>query len=65
VTVAGKTIDRQCVSGLQSIAVTARSVRLDGVGVALAGGAESISLVQNDRAEEHCLDPTRIERPLL
>ena len=48
VTVAGTTIDRQCASGLQSIAVAARSVVLDGVEVAVAGGVESISLVQND-----------------
>src|SRR5258708_39871276 len=48
VTVAGTTIDRQCASGLQSIAVAARSVMLDGVEVAVAGGVESISLVQND-----------------
>ena len=38
VTVAGTTIDRQCASGLQSIALAARSVVLDGVEVAVAGG---------------------------
>jgi len=65
VTVAGTTIDRQCASGLQAIAVAARSVMLDGVEVAVAGGAESINLVLNDHAEEQCLDPMRIERPLL
>jgi acetyl-CoA C-acetyltransferase len=48
VTVAGTTIDRQCASGLQAIAVAARSVIFDGVKVAVAGGIESISLVQND-----------------
>jgi acetyl-CoA C-acetyltransferase len=48
VTVAGTTIDRQCASGLQSIAVAARSVMLDGVQIAVAGGVESISLVQNE-----------------
>ncbi len=63
VTVAGTTIDRQCASGLQAIAVAARSVMLDGVEVAIAGGAESISPVLNDHAEEQCLDPMRIERP--
>ena len=47
-TVAGTTIDRQCASGLQSIAVAARSVMLDGVQIAVAGGVESISLVQNE-----------------
>jgi acetyl-CoA C-acetyltransferase len=48
VTVAGTTIDRQCASGLQAIAVAARSVMCDGVTVAVAGGIESISLVQNE-----------------
>ena len=48
ITVAGTTIDRQCASGLQSIAVAARSVLLDGITAAVAGGVESISLVQNE-----------------
>jgi acetyl-CoA C-acetyltransferase len=57
VTVAGTTIDRQCASGLQSIAVAARSVILDGVEVAVAGGVESISLVQNDHMNRfHAVD---------
>ena len=38
VTVAGTTIDRQCASGLQAIAVAARSVMLDGVEIAIGGG---------------------------
>ena len=57
VTVAGTTIDRQCASGLQSIAVAARSVMLDGVEVAVAGGVESISLVQNEHMNKfHAID---------
>src|SRR5258708_5309958 len=57
VTVAGTTIDRQCASGLQSIAVAARSVMLDGVEIAVAGGVESISLVQNDHMNKfHAVD---------
>jgi acetyl-CoA C-acetyltransferase/acetyl-CoA acyltransferase len=57
VTVAGTTIDRQCASGLQSVAVAARSVMLDGVEVAVAGGVESISLVQNDHMNKfHAID---------
>jgi acetyl-CoA C-acetyltransferase/acetyl-CoA acyltransferase len=47
--VAGTTIDRQCASGLQAIAVAARAIMLDGVGVAVAGGIECISQVQNER----------------
>jgi len=57
VTVAGTTIDRQCASGLQSIALAARSVMLDGVEVAVAGGVESISLVQNEHMNKyHAVD---------
>jgi acetyl-CoA C-acetyltransferase len=48
VTTAGSTVDRQCSSGLQAIAIAAGRVRLDGVPVMVAGGVESISLVQND-----------------
>src|SRR5712672_4789369 len=48
VTVAGTTIDRQCASGLQAIAAAARSVIHDGVEIAIGGGIESISLVQNE-----------------
>jgi acetyl-CoA C-acetyltransferase len=57
ITVAGTTIDRQCASGLQAIAVAARSVMLDGVGIAVGGGIESISLVQNDHMNKfHAVD---------
>src|SRR5690606_28775419 len=48
VTAAGTTIDRQCSSGLQSMALIANAIRNDGVKAAIAGGLESISLVQND-----------------
>jgi acetyl-CoA C-acetyltransferase len=47
-TAAGTTIDRQCSSGLQSMALLANAIRNDGVKVGIAGGLESISLVQND-----------------
>jgi acetyl-CoA acetyltransferase family protein len=58
VTVAGTTIDRQCASGLQAIALAARSVLFDGVGVAVGGGGESISLVQNEHLNTfHAEDP--------
>jgi acetyl-CoA C-acetyltransferase len=48
VTTAGTTVDRQCGSGLQAIAIAAGRIRLDGVPIMVAGGVESISLVQND-----------------
>jgi acetyl-CoA C-acetyltransferase len=57
VTVSGMTIDRQCASGLQAIAVAARSVIFDGVNIAVAGGVESISLVQNEHLNKfHAID---------
>ncbi len=46
VTAAGQTVNRFCSSGLQAIALAARSITQDGVPVAVAGGLESISLVQ-------------------
>ncbi len=58
VTVGGTTIDRQCASGLQAIALAARSVIHDGVQIAVGGGGESISLVQNEHMNLfHAVDP--------
>jgi acetyl-CoA C-acetyltransferase len=62
VTVGGTTIDRQCASGLQAIALAARSVIFDGVEIAVGGGGESISLVQNDHANKfHTQDPALLK----
>ncbi|HVW55830.1 MAG TPA: acetyl-CoA C-acyltransferase [Rhizobiaceae bacterium] len=55
VTVAGTTIDRQCSSGLQSMAMLANAIRNDGVKAGIAGGLESISLVQNDHRNSYKL----------
>src|SRR6202163_4116628 len=56
-TVAGTPGDRQCASGLQAIALAARSVMHDGVEVAIGGGIESISLVQNEHMNRfHAVD---------
>lgn len=46
VTVAGMTLDRQCASGLMTIAAAAKQVMVDRMDVVVAGGVESISLVQ-------------------
>lgn len=46
VTVAGMTIDRQCSSGLMAIATAAKQVIVDRMDVVVAGGVESVSLVQ-------------------
>ncbi|AKI00226.1 acetyl-CoA acetyltransferase [Hoeflea sp. IMCC20628] len=48
VSVAAATVDRQCASGLSAIAAAAYQVMHDGVEVAMAGGVDSISLVQNE-----------------
>jgi len=44
--VAGMSIERQCSSGLMSIATAARSIMCNEYDIAVAGGVESISLVQ-------------------
>ena len=46
VTVGGVTIDRQCASGLMAIATAAKQVIVDNMEIVVAGGVESISLVQ-------------------
>jgi acetyl-CoA C-acetyltransferase len=47
--VAGMSIDRQCGSGLMAIATAAKEIVVDGLSIAVGGGVESISLVQNDK----------------
>jgi acetyl-CoA C-acetyltransferase len=47
--VAGMSLDRQCASGLMAIATAAKEIMVDGMNVAIGGGVESISLVQNDK----------------
>jgi acetyl-CoA C-acetyltransferase len=48
VTSAGMTVDRQCSSGLMAIATAAKTIVCDNVDLMVAGGMESISLVQNE-----------------
>ena len=45
--VPGMTINRYCSSGLQSIAAAAGRIAADGAKIVVAGGCESISMVQN------------------
>ncbi len=49
VEVSGMTMDRQCSSGMMAIATAAKQVMVDGAPVVVAGGIDSISLVQNDK----------------
>ncbi len=56
VTVSGMTVNRFCSSGLQAIAIAAQRVIVDGAPVMVAGGVESISLVQPSRNKTHDVD---------
>ncbi|TDR93163.1 acetyl-CoA C-acyltransferase [Enterovirga rhinocerotis] len=47
-TVSGMSLDRQCASGLMAIATAAKEILHDGIEIAVGGGLESISLVQNE-----------------
>ncbi|HEV8679154.1 MAG TPA: acetyl-CoA C-acyltransferase [Stellaceae bacterium] len=42
-------IDRQCSSGMMAIATAAKEIMHDGMQIAVGGGVESVSLVQNDK----------------
>ena len=46
VSVAGMTVDRQCSSGLMSVAMASHQVSVDRMDIVVAGGVESISMVQ-------------------
>jgi acetyl-CoA C-acetyltransferase/acetyl-CoA acyltransferase len=63
ITVAGTTIDRQCSSGLNAMAVLANAIRNDGVTAGIAGGLESISLVQNDHRNTFRLVDPELSSP--
>jgi acetyl-CoA C-acetyltransferase len=52
-TVPGMSLDRQCASGMMAIATAAKQILDDGMQVAIGGGLESISLVQNDKMNMH------------
>jgi acetyl-CoA C-acetyltransferase len=59
VTVSGMSVDRQCASGLMAVATAAKAVVVDGMPIVVAGGLESISLVQNEhRNAFRTADPT-------
>ncbi|MDO6679960.1 acetyl-CoA C-acyltransferase [Shewanella sp. 4_MG-2023] len=58
VSVPGMTIDRQCSSGLMSISIAANQIVCDGSQIVVAGGCESLSLVQNDKINSYrVVDP--------
>lgn len=56
--VAGMSIDRQCSSGLMAVATASKQIIHDRAPVVVAGGVESISLVQNEHMNRHrMMDP--------
>jgi acetyl-CoA C-acetyltransferase len=62
VTVSGMTMDRQCSSGLMAIATASKQVSDDGMPIVVAGGLESISLVQNEHMNRYrAADPKLLE----
>ena len=52
-TVAAMSLDRQCSSGMMAIATAAKEIMHDGMEVAIGGGVESISLVQNEHMNRY------------
>ena len=56
VSVSGQTVSRFCASGLDAVASAAKRVMVDGSNVVVAGGVESISLVQNNINMTHYTD---------
>jgi len=53
VTVSAMTLNRFCSSGMQAISIAAQRVIVDGAPIAVGGGLESISLVQNNANKHH------------
>lgn len=62
VSVSGMTIDRQCSSGLMAVATAAKQIIDDGMTVAVGGGIDQISLIQNNHMNLHrARDPKLME----
>jgi len=58
VTVAGMTVDRQCASGMMAISIAAKEIIVDGLDIAVGGGVESLSLIQNEHKNSYrVVDP--------
>lgn len=62
ITVSGMSVDRQCASGMMAIATAAKQIITDGMDVAVGGGLDSISLVQNEHQNTYrARDPWLVE----
>lgn len=53
ISVSGMTVDRQCASGLMAVVLASRLIAAGDARVLVAGGAESISVVQNEHLNTH------------
>ncbi|HET8932954.1 MAG TPA: acetyl-CoA C-acyltransferase [Polyangiales bacterium] len=62
VTTAGMSMDRQCSSGLMAIATAAKTIVCDQVDFMVAGGLESISLVQNEHRNRFRVPDPNLKR---
>jgi acetyl-CoA C-acetyltransferase len=51
--IAGMTVQRACSSGLMGVATAAKQIIDDGMDIVVGGGVESISLVQNEKANNY------------
>ena len=61
--VPGMTIDRQCGSGLMAISAVAKAILNGELAIGVAGGVESISLVQNEHMNGYrAADPKLVEQ---
>ncbi len=60
VTTAAMSINRQCSSGMMAIATAARQIVQDGFGLSVAGGLESLSLVQNEHMNRYRAQDPRL-----
>jgi acetyl-CoA C-acetyltransferase len=60
VTTAAMTVDRQCSSGMMAIATAAKSIISDGVDIAVGGGLESVSIVQNEHMNSFRAEDPRL-----
>jgi acetyl-CoA C-acetyltransferase len=59
----GMSVDRACSSGLMAIATASKQIAFDGMDVVIAGGVESVSLVQNKRMNlDRYADPVAAAR---
>ena len=59
-TCAGMSMDRQCSSGLMTIATAAKQIVQDEMTVLVAGGVENITLVQNEHMNFHRIPDPRL-----